>query len=267
MWRVVRIALVVCLGVVLLAMILEDQLIFVPSKFPEGNWRPSGLNQEDAWFQSADGTKLHGWYVAHKNPRAFVLFCHGNAGNITHREHILRKLARRGGRFGARSSITAAMDGAKEGPTRRASWPTPGRPAAGSPSGPACAEKRIVLMGESLGGAVAVDLAADGGARGLILESTFSSLADVAAYHFPWLPVRWFLHTKLNAAQSIKRYHGPLLETHGDRDRIVPYQFGRRLFEAANEPKQFITIPGGDHNDLRDRAYYEKVRAFVEGLP
>jgi len=266
MWRVVRIALVVCLGVVLLAMIFEDQLIFAPSKFPEGNWRPSGLNQEDARFQSADHTKLHGWYIAHKNPRAFVVFCHGNAGNITHREHILRSLRdvvgvsvlifdyRGYGRSEGKpneAGILADARAARRWLAKRAG----------------VVEKQIVLMGESLGGAVAVDLAADGGARGLILESTFTSLPDVAAYHYPWLPVRWFLHTKLNAAQSIKRYHGPLLQTHGDRDRIVPYQIGRRLFEAANGPKQFITIPGGDHNDLRDRAYYEKVRAFVEGLP
>ena len=265
-FRIVRIALVAYLLIVLLAMVFEDQLIFVPSKFPDGDWRPQGLGQEDAWFQSADGTKLHGWYVHRQVSRAFVLFCHGNAGNITHRAAILRSLRdvvgvsvfifdyRGYGRSEGKPNeegIVADARAARRWLATRAK----------------IAEKQIVVMGESLGGAVAVELAAAGGARGLILESTFSSLPDVAAYHYPWLPVGWLLRTKLNAAERIKAYHGPLLVTHGDNDHIVPYRFGRRLFEAANGPKQFITVSGADHNDPRDRAYYGKLRAFVEKLP
>ena len=265
MGRVVRIALLVYLGVFLLAMLFENQLIFFPSKFPAGLWHPVGLGQEDVSLQSADGTRLHGWYVPHDKPAAFVLFCHGNAGNLTHRDDILRSLRdvvgvsvlifdyRGYGRSEGRPSeagILADARGARRWLAQRAG----------------IAENQLVLMGESLGGAVAVDLAADGGARGLILESTFSSLPDVAAYHYPWLPLRWLLRTKLDSAAKIKAYRGPLLQTHGDSDRIVPDRFGRRLFEAANQPKEFHVIPGGDHNDPRDRTYYEKLRAFVQGL-
>jgi fermentation-respiration switch protein FrsA (DUF1100 family) len=121
-------------------------------------------------------------------------------------------------------------------------------------------------MGESLGGALAVDLAAEKGARGLILESTFTSLADVGAYHFPWFPVRLLVRTRLDSLAKIKNYRGPLLESHGDADTIVPYKLGRRLFDAANQPKQWITLPGADHNDLRSRAYYEQLGQFVAGL-
>ena len=265
MRRVVRIALVVYFAILLLAMLFENQLIFVPSKFPEGFWRPVGLAQEDVWLQSADGTNLHGWYVPHKKPAAFVLFCHGNAGNLTHREHILRSLRdvvgvsvfifdyRGYGRSEGRPSEAGLLADARA--ARRWLAQRAG-----------IADSQLVLMGESLGGAVAVDLAADGGARGLILESTFSSLPDVAAYHYPWLPLRWLLRTKLDAVEKIKAYRGPLLQTHGDRDRIVPDKFGRRLFEAAKGPKEFFVIPGGDHNDPRDRAYYEKLRTFVDAL-
>ncbi len=120
-------------------------------------------------------------------------------------------------------------------------------------------------MGESIGGAVAVDLAADG-ARGLIVENSFASLPEVAAYHFPWVPVRLLMRTRLNSAAQIRQYHGPLLQSHGDRDTIVPLASAQRLFAAANEPKKFILIPGGDHNDAHSPEYYEQVRQFVESL-
>jgi fermentation-respiration switch protein FrsA (DUF1100 family) len=124
-----------------------------------------------------------------------------------------------------------------------------------------------VLMGESIGGAVAVDLAAEDGARGLILEDTFTSLPDVAAYHYPLLPVRWLMKGKLNSLEKIRRYRGPLLMAHGDADSIVPYSHGEQLFAAANEPKRFITQAYADHNDPRSREFFEEVRRFVEELP
>ena len=122
-------------------------------------------------------------------------------------------------------------------------------------------------MGESLGGAVAVDLAAHDGARALVLESTFSSLSDVAGYHYPWLPVRWAMHTRFDSAGQIGRYHGPLLQSHGDADTIVPLRFGRRLFEAAAEPKQFLLLHGHDHNDPMPPQFYDAMAALVDRLP
>jgi len=246
-------------------MFLEDSLIFVPSPYPEGNWRPPGLRFEDVEFPSDDGTPLHGWYVPHEKACGAVLFCHGNAGNITHREEILYRLHEVSGvtvfifdyRGYGRSKgkpneagVLADARAARDWLSRREG----------------VAPDRLILMGESIGGAVAVDLAAEQGARGLVLESTFTSLRDVAAYHFPWLPVRQLMRTRLDSLAKIKSYRGPLLQSHGDRDTIVPYQLGQRLFEAANEPKQFITFPGGDHNDLRGTGYYEKVGQFVAGL-
>ena len=121
-------------------------------------------------------------------------------------------------------------------------------------------------MGESIGGGVAVDLAPDG-ARALVLENTFSSLPEVAAYHYPWLPVRWFMRTQFDSAAKIGRYHGPLLQSHAERDTIVPIRFGRRLFEAANEPKRFLCIPDCDHNDPRPRDYYDTLAAFLDAAP
>jgi hypothetical protein len=127
-------------------------------------------------------------------------------------------------------------------------------------------QQEIVVMGESLGGAVAVDLAARDGAKALVLQSTFSALADVAAYHMPWLPVRMLLHTRLDSASKIGQYHGPLLQCHSEADTIVPYRFGQKLFAAANEPKQFITFHGLHHNDFQPPSYFHALKTFLEEL-
>jgi fermentation-respiration switch protein FrsA (DUF1100 family) len=127
-------------------------------------------------------------------------------------------------------------------------------------------ETDVVLLGRSLGAAVAVDMATADGARGLVLESAFTSIADMAAHHYPWLPARAFLRTKLDSLAKIADYRGPLLQSHGDADSIVPYSMGRRLFDAASQPKRFVTLSGADHNDSQSRAYYDALIEFLDGL-
>jgi fermentation-respiration switch protein FrsA (DUF1100 family) len=264
-WRVVRIFLLVYLILLLIMMIFENRLIFIPTNYPDDNWSPHGIALEDANFTASDGTKIHGWYVPHEHPRAVILFCHGNAGNVTHRAGVIRALHER---LGASVLVFDYRGyGKSEGSPDEAGVLADARAArqwladkAGVP------EDRIVLMGESLGGAVAVDLAIDG-ARALILENTFSSAPDVAAYHYPWVPVRMLMRTQFNSVAKIQGYHGPLFQSHGDRDQVVPLVFARRLFDAANEPKQFLLIPGGDHNDGRSSGYYDKLREFLERVP
>ena len=263
-WRVVRILLIAYLVIILLMMFMENSLLFFPTKYPDGDWQPPGLQFEDAWFQAADGTKLHGWFVPHDHPRAVALFAHGNGGNLSHRADLFYELHRMG-------VAVLAFDyrgyGRSEGSPNEAGILADARAArtwlakrAGIP------ESQIVVMGESLGGAVAVLLTGEAPARGLVVESSFSSAPDVAAYHYPWLPVRLLMRTQLNAAEAIRRHHGPVLIVHGDADTIVPIQFGRKLFEAANEPKRFVTIPGADHNDPRRPQFYKSLDQFLNEL-
>ncbi len=245
---------------------LEKSLLFHPTKYPHGNWNPSGLVFEDAWFSAADGTRLHGWYVPHGDPRAVVLFCHGNAGNVTHRAGVLRTLH---GQVGVSVLIFDYRGyGRSEGKPSEAGILADARAARAWLAGRTGAvENRIVLMGRSLGGAVAVDLAAADGARGLVLESTFTSVPAAAAALYPYLPVRRMMRVRLDSAAKIAKYRGPLLQSHGDADTLILENLGRKLHEAANEPKQFITIRGAGHNDPQSREYYQALIAFLDRLP
>jgi fermentation-respiration switch protein FrsA (DUF1100 family) len=241
-------------------------LIFFPVVYPEGEWEPAGLEFEDAWFEAADGTRLHGWYVPHQRPRAVVLFAPGNAGNLTYRADRLRWLHRRLG--------LSVMIFDYRGYGRSAGRPNEAGILADARAArrwlaerTGVAEDRIVLLGESLGGGVMVDLAAKDGARGLILENTFTSLPDAGAYHYPLLPVRAMMRNRMDSLSKIKSYHGPLLACHGDADQIVPFELGERLFAAANEPKRFVRLPGHDHNDPLPAAWYDAIDAFIDTLP
>lgn len=244
-------------------MFLEEWLIFIPSRYPEGNWQPWGLKFEDARFQATDGTKLHGWYVPHNSPSAVILLCHGNGGNITHRADILEKLH---DDLGASVMIFDYRGyGQSEGKPNETGVLLDARAArAWLAKREGIAEKDIIMMGESLGGAVAVDLAAKDGAKGLVLISTFSSLPDVAAFHYPIFPVHLLMRNRLDAAGQIMNYKGPLLQMHGDADTIVPFYYGKKLFDAANEPKKLIIIPQHNHNYSVPDKFFEELKTFLE---
>lgn len=267
-WRVVgRVLLIAFLAYValgLLAMWFEESLIFFPTRFPVGNWEPPGLEFENAHFTAADGTQLHGWFVPHPDPRAYILFAHGNAGNLSDRADMIRMLRRLGlavmifdYRGYGRSDGTPNEQGVLQDARAARAWLA---------QRAGIDESEVILLGRSIGGAIMVDLAAKDGAGGLILENTFTSLPDVAAYHYGYLPVHKFMRNRLDAESIIGNYHGPLLQCHGDADTIIPIELGQRLFAAANEPKAFIVLEGHDHNDFQPKYWYEAVDRFVDRL-
>ena len=129
------------------------------------------------------------------------------------------------------------------------------------------AAEDIVLMGRSLGAAVVVQLASELGARGLVLESAFSSLRSVASRHYPKLLVNLLVADRLDSVSAIAKYKGPLLQSHGDADQTIPYSLGLELFNSANRPKTFVRIPRGDHNDPQTNEYYGQLKSFIKSLP
>ncbi|MBC8873758.1 MAG: alpha/beta hydrolase [Planctomycetes bacterium] len=242
-----------------------DLLALFPAKFPDGNWEPADLDFEDCWFQTIDGLRLHGWYLGHEDPRAVVLFAHGNAGNLSHRAAHVRFLRDRfrvsvfvfDYRGYGRSEGVPTVDGLVRDARAACDYLAKRE---------GIAKDEIVLLGRSLGGALAVRLASEDGARGVILESTFSSLSDVAKTHFPRVLVDFVLTNDLDSASGIAKYQGPLLQGHGDADQTIPYSLGRKLFDAANEPKTFVTLRGRDHNDPPTDEYYQALEEFLSSL-
>lgn len=245
---------------------LHETLLFFPSKYPTGDWSPTGLDVKDCWFTAQDGERLHGWYVQHPNPRAVVLYAHGNGGNVAQWAGVLRLLHERFrvsvmifdyrgyGRSEGVPTIKGALLDIRAARLHLAEFAE-------------VAPQEIVLWGRSLGGALAIDVAASDGARGLIVESTFSSLRDVALIHYPRAVVDWFIANELNSSERIQDFQGPLLQSHGTADRLVPLSLARSLFEAANEPKQFVAVAGGGHNDSGGEPYLQAVEAFLARLP
>jgi fermentation-respiration switch protein FrsA (DUF1100 family) len=239
--------------------------VFVPAKYPAGNWKPAAYTFEDMWFQADDGTRLNGWYCPHEKPAAVILLAHGNAGNITHTLPLLKRLHERHRvsvlafdyRGYGKSDGEPDEDGILKDTHAARKWLA---------QRANLEEHDIVLMGHSLGGGAVVDLAARDGARGLILLSTFTSLPDVAGHHWPLLPTDLLMHNRLESISKIGKYKGPLLQVHGDNDRIIPIAQGQELFSKAHEPKRFLVNPGADHNDPPPAEFDEALDVFLASL-
>ena len=244
----------------------DEFLALFPAKYPLGNWQPAESVFEDCWFRSDDGLRLHGWLLHRDNPREVVLLLHGNAGNLTHRAASAVALSER------YQASVFVFD--YRGYGRSEGAPTiPGllldaraaRALVAEREG--IREENVILLGESLGGAIAVHLAAEDGARALVLQSTFSSLKEVAAAHYPAILVDALVANRLDSAAKIKSYRGPLLQVHGQADRTIPFALGWKLFESANEPKHFVSLPGHDHNDPLLEPFSETLDRFLGRLP
>jgi fermentation-respiration switch protein FrsA (DUF1100 family) len=265
-WRVLRAVLVTYLLVVLAMTFLETWLVYPVPPRDDGDWQAAGLAHEDVWFESGDGTRLYGWFVPNVGSKRALLYCHGNGEHVAYNADLV-------------AHLRDALDASVFIFDYRGYGKSEGRPDESGCIADGLAAQRwlaervetkpsdIVLMGRSLGGAVAVAAAADQGARALVLESTFSRMTDVAAYHYPLIPVRLVMRNRYESISRIGRYTGPLVQSHGLADQIIPIQFGRRLFDAApSRQKRFIELPGRGHNDPPPASYYRQLAAFLDGV-
>jgi fermentation-respiration switch protein FrsA (DUF1100 family) len=256
--------LVFYLLVVLVLMILERWLVYPAPPVERGDWHPAGLVHEDVQFQSADGTKLHGWFVPRPNAKRAILYCHGNAEQVGDLADLVAHL---------RDTLQASVFvfdyrgyGHSEGRPDEAGCIADGRAAQNWLANKlGVRPNQIVLMGRSLGGGVAVALAAEEGAQAVVLENAFPTVLDVAASHFPWLPVRWLMDNRYDSVARIQHYHGPHFQIHGGNDDLVPVALGRRLFDSApSHDKRFMEIPGRGHNDPWPASYYAELATFLD---
>jgi fermentation-respiration switch protein FrsA (DUF1100 family) len=223
------------------------------------------LPLEEVWFQAADGVRLFGWYVETLTDRPVILWCHGNAGNITHRLENLKLLYQLGlsvflfdYRGYGRSQGRPSEEGLYQDALGAHDYLTRTR---------MIRAERMVLFGRSLGGAVAGELAAQKPAAGLILESSFPSIEAVAKFHYGGLPVHWLLGADFKLIDRLPHLSLPKLIIHGDKDDIIPLELGRQVFEAAKPPKSFYLIEGADHNNtyqVGGAAYFERWAGFAQ---
>ena len=218
--------------------------------------KQAGLDYETVSLVTADGVKLHGWFVPAQQARRTVLFFHGNAGNISHR---LENLAI----FHQLGLNTLIIDyrgyGLSEGrPSETGLYRDAEAALQYLQETRGISAADIIVFGHSLGGAVAAWLAARHPLGALIIESSFTSIPAIAADLYPWLPARWLTRLHYDTLGNLQAVSSPVLIIHSPEDEIIPFHHGRRLFEVANPPKQFLEIRG-DHNSgfLQSRLRYK----------
>ncbi len=236
--------------------VFQDRLVYVPFSDLTSDPGQIGLEYEELFIDVQD-EKIHAWFVPAENPRGVILFCHGNAGNISHRLQTIEL-------FHSLNMSTMIFDYQGYGKS------------SGSPSEKGTyldawsvwnylvedrgiEPEKIFIFGRSLGGAVAADLAAQSNSAGVVLESTFTSVKDLGTELFFFLPVRLLARFEYNTLEKLSKISSPLKIIHSPDDEIIPFSHGQRLYEAAPEPKYFTEIRGG-HNTgfIESREKYMK---------
>lgn len=256
---VVLISLAVYIGLMIMLSVFQSRYIYFPEREIYATPRAIGLEYKNVYFAAQDGIKLFGWLVPAEMPRGTVLFFHGNGGNISHRLESIKV-------FNQLGLNTFIFDyrgyGQSEGKTTekgtyldaQAAWRYLVEKENVDPA-------TIIFFGRSLGGAIAAWLAQDHEPQSLILESVFTSVQDMAANLYPFLPVKLLSRFNYSTLDYLQRVTCPILVVHSPADEIIPFAQGRRLYEKAHEPKEFMELTG-THNE----GFMNSVQKYRDGL-
>lgn len=252
-------------AIVGLAFAFQDQLLFQPSSRLLATPDKAGMDYETVRLKTEDDETLHGWWIpAADVSRGTLLFFHGNAGNISGRLESVQQFHRLGLNVlivDYRGYGQSTGSPSEEGIYRdaEACWryltETKG-----------LAAQEIIVFGRSMGGGVATWLAVRKQPGAVILESVFTNVPDIGAHHYPFLPVRALSTNQFDNESRVSQIEAPKLIIHSRGDRVVPFELGRDVYEAAAEPKQFLEIQGG-HNDgfmVSAEPYLRTIDDFLE---
>jgi fermentation-respiration switch protein FrsA (DUF1100 family) len=265
--RLLLLAAYLYLAIAIALFASEDWLLYHACPASRGWYDPPPeLHAQDIDLTTADGTPIHAWWCVPEGwqpAQGAMLFAHGNGGNISFRSRQLLHWRQqtnlavlafdypgfgRSGGSPSEAGCYAAADAAYDWLTTSAKVPG----------------KHVILCGGSLGGAVAVDLARRKRCRVLVLISTFANFPELAQQRFPWLPARWLVHNQFNNLAKLADCSCPVLIAHSPVDDLIPFEHGRRLYEAARGPKQFVMMDGYPHQDFPNDAFYSIFRHFLE---
>lgn len=241
----------------------QDRLVYFPERTLTATPTQAELAYEPVRFLTADGISLSGWFIPAPNARGTLLFCHGNAGNISHRLESIRQFHQLGldvfifdyRGYGESEGVPSEAGTYRDAEAARRYLVEERQRV------PA----RIVYFGRSLGAAVASQLATRHPPRALIIESAFTSVPDFGAEVYPWLPIRWLARLQYPTREYLRSLHVPVLVVHSRNDEIIPFRHGEALYAAANEPKELLEIHGG-HNDgflVSGARYTGGIEAFL----
>lgn len=249
----------------------QRRLLYMPRRELVTTPNDAGLAFEDVYLKNGLGTIIHAWWMPHEQPRFTLLFSHGNGGNVSHRLESLRIFHDLGlsvliydysgyGQSQGEPGETATYADA------RAAWNWLARERGIDP-------ETIILFGRSLGGAVAAELAARLTRQGvtpagLIFESTFTSVPDMGALLYPWLPVRQLARFHYNSENALRNVTLPSFFLHSRDDDIIPFELGKRLYDGYRGPKSFMELLG-DHNTgflYTGQVYADGLDRFLSGL-
>ena len=261
MWFLLIVSLY--LGIVVLMCLLENRFVY-PSSTAEDEWEgPPDPDIVEVTFASSDGNTIHAWYLAQPGSSEAILICHGNAGNLSHRGRSLLRF---------RESLNRSIlifdypgYGKSTGKPSEAGCYASADAALGwlnASVGIPC--ERVILYGDSLGGGVALETARRHPCRALILTKTFTSLPGVAGRLYWWLPTKWMMSNRFDNLSKIKDLHLPILIASATDDRLVPFEMGKQLYDAAAEPREFLPLEGEGHNDRLTDSYLAALRHFLD---
>jgi fermentation-respiration switch protein FrsA (DUF1100 family) len=258
------------IGAMALFSSIQGRLIYYPN-YPtrEITETPQayGLPFDEVRFTASDGIELFGWYIPVENARGTVLFCHGNAGNISHRMESIKiflGLQLNVFIFDYRGYGRSSGSVSEKGTYRdvEAAWDYLVSERGITPS-------EIIIFGRSLGGAIAAWVAQDSDAKALIIESTFTSIPDIGATLYPFLPIKLLARYRYSTLAYLEHVRCPVLVVHSIDDEMVPMEHAQRLYNAAREPKEMLELRG-THNEtiLESGRHYENgLNAFISNLP
>jgi fermentation-respiration switch protein FrsA (DUF1100 family) len=264
--RVFAFAAYTYIGVLVVLLALENFLLFHPTAAAR-DWAPPPpeLTVEDVDLTAADGTRIHAWWAAPpgwKPARGAVLYAHGNGGNLSYRGDLVLRWQKEMdtgvlifdypgfGRSGGKPTET----GCYEAGQAAYDWLIEAK---------GVRQEDILLFGGSLGGAIVTELAVRKPGRALVLVATFTSFPDMAQTRYPFFPGRWLVRNQLNSVGKIGQVRCPVFIAHGTDDGLIPHAQGERLFDAAAEPKFFLSLVGFHHGENPAEPFYEALRCFL----